>query len=232
MGTIIPNMGTKYDTPSEDQPVRMVDVLFTKTQRDLYALLFGQPHRSFYTNELIREIGGGTGAVQRELSRLARSGLVTKTRIGSQTHYQANAGSPIFLPLREIILKTVGVSASVRQALEPFSDSISLAFLYGSVAQERDTSNSDIDLLLVSDSLAYAEVMTALEPVSEQLGRRVSPTIYTSSEFHKRMERNNPFLKKTLARPRIVLLGDDHDIGAEKPVGTPGPADGGATGSG
>ncbi len=207
-------MGTKYANADNDQPLRMVDVLFTKTQRDLYALLFGQPGRSFYTNELIRALGGGAGAVQRELSRLVRSGLVTKTKIGSQTHYQANAEAPLFSPLREIILKTVGVPAQVQQALEPMSDRIALAFLYGSLAQNSDTASSDIDLLLVSDTLAYADVMATLEPLAQQLDLVINPTIYTAAEFRQRMEKGNPFLTRTLEKPRLWLIGNDDQLGA------------------
>ncbi len=214
LGIIVPIMSMKHVKSQADQPLRMVDVLFTKTQRGLYALLFGQPDRSFYTNELIRELGGGSGAVQRELSRLVRSGLVTKTRVGSQTHYQADTESPIFAPLREIILRTVGLPAMMQQALEPMSDRIKLAFLYGSVARESDTASSDVDLLLVSDSLAYAEVMAELEPLAQRLDRVINPTIYTPAEFSKRIEKGNAFLSKTLAQPRFWLIGNDGEIGA------------------
>ena len=55
----------------------LADALFTTTQQRVLGILFGQPHRSFYANELIELATGGAGAVQRELKRLSDSGLIT-----------------------------------------------------------------------------------------------------------------------------------------------------------
>ena len=66
-------------------PTSLADALFTTTQQRMLALLFGQPSRSFFATELIELTGSGSGAVQRELKRLASSGLVNVTRIGNRT---------------------------------------------------------------------------------------------------------------------------------------------------
>jgi hypothetical protein len=81
----------------------LADALFTATQQRILGLLFGQPERSFYANELIALTGSGSGAVQRELARLAASGLVVARLIGRQKHYQANPDSPIFADLRRAV---------------------------------------------------------------------------------------------------------------------------------
>jgi DNA-binding MarR family transcriptional regulator len=95
----------------------IADALFSATQQRVLALLFGQPERSFFTNELIGLVGAGTGAVQREVRRLVESGLVTVTRLGSQKHYQANAEAPIFEELRSIVIKTLGPAEVLRAKL-------------------------------------------------------------------------------------------------------------------
>ena len=74
----------------------MVDALFGSTKRRVLGLLFGQPERSFYAREVIDRVGAGSGAVQRELSKLSESGLLTVSRKGPQKHYQANTDSPIY----------------------------------------------------------------------------------------------------------------------------------------
>src|SRR5574338_1450431 len=94
----------------------LADALFTKTQQRVLRVLFGQPERSFYASELIRDAGTGSGAAQRELSRLEASGLIVARRVGNQRHYQANAGSPLFSELRNIVLKTVGLAEPLRDA--------------------------------------------------------------------------------------------------------------------
>jgi len=57
-------------------------------------------------------------AVQRELARLADSGLVTGRSIGRRRHCQANTEAPIFDELRGIILETVGLAVRVN-AMNP-----------------------------------------------------------------------------------------------------------------
>jgi hypothetical protein len=126
-------------------------------QQRVLAVLFGNPRRSFYANEVIALARSGTGAVQRELARLEASGLVTVTRVGKQKHYQANASSPVFEELRALVLKTVGLADVLRSALAPAAQSIRAAFVYGSIAKGEDTAASDIDLMVISDSLAYAD---------------------------------------------------------------------------
>jgi len=84
------------------------DALFSQTQRRVLALLFGNPDRSFYANEIVRAVGAGVGAVQRELQGLAAAGLVTVSRLGNQKHYRANRESPIFEELHSIVAKVLG----------------------------------------------------------------------------------------------------------------------------
>jgi len=193
----------------------MVDALFTKTQQNVLALLFGQPGQSFYTNEIIRKSGGGSGAVQRELSRLVRSGLATVKRIGSQNHYQANPDAPLFTELCSIVNKTVALVAPLKIQLEPFLAHIELAFVYGSVAKKSDTASSDIDLMIISNSLTYADIFPVLEEVSNQLQRNIQPTIYSLEELTKRIQSDNSFIRRVLEQPKIWIVGGDGEL----PVG-------------
>jgi len=192
----------------------LAGALFSGTQQRVLALLFGQPDRSFYSNEIIGLTQGGSGAVQRELTRLAQSGLVTVRQSGNQKHYQANPASPIFEELCAITLKTIGLAEPLRRALQPLSEHIKAAFVYGSVAKREDTSLSDIDMMLISDDLSYADLFGALEAASQQLGRTVNPTIYTSKELARRIADGGAFVKRVLEQPRIWLLGDERALSA------------------
>ena len=175
-------------------------------------VLFGQPERSFYLTELIRHAGTGSGAAQRELARLEDSGLIVARRIGRQKHYQANAASPLFSELRNIVLKTVGLAEPLRDALKPLSPAVQAAFVYGSVAKSTDQSASDIDLMIISDSLTYGEVFGALERVTRAVGRRVNPTVYTAAEFSKRARTENTFVTRVLEQPKLWVIGSDDDL--------------------
>jgi predicted nucleotidyltransferase len=192
----------------------LADALFAKVQQRVLAVLFGNPQRSFYANEVISLARSGTGAVQRELARLEASGLVTVTRVGKQRHYQANANSPVFEELRALVLKTVGLTDVLRSALAPVSGSIRAAFIYGSIAKGEDTAASDIDLMVVSDHLTYADLFATLEEASVQLGRKVAPTIYSAKELSSLVKRDNAFVTRVLAQPKLWLIGGESDLAA------------------
>jgi predicted nucleotidyltransferase len=185
----------------------LADALFTSTQQRVLGALFGQPDRSFFVTQIMELAKSGRGAVQRELERLRKGGLVTVHKIATQKHYQANADSPLFEELCGIIQKTVGLAGPIRDALESLPEIPSLAFIYGSVAKRTDTSSSDIDLLVVSDDTELEHVYAALMPVEKALARPISPTLFTETEFQKRLDDGNPFLERVLGGPTINLIG-------------------------
>ena len=134
--------------------------------------------------------------------------------VGTQKHYRANQSSPIFEELRGIIRKTVGLAEPIREALEPISHEIAAAFVYGSVAKKKDSARSDIDLFIVSDELAYADVYSALEPLRERLRREINPTVYRREDLAKKLRAGNSFLTRVLEQPKVWIIGSEHDLAA------------------
>ncbi|MEI6027076.1 MAG: nucleotidyltransferase domain-containing protein, partial [Betaproteobacteria bacterium] len=85
------------------------------------------------------------------------------------------------------------------------------AWIYGSVAKQQDTSDSDVDVMLVGVDLSLAEVLQYLQPAEQALGRKVNPTCYTLKEFMFRRAEPDSFVNKVLAQSVISLLkGGDH----------------------
>ncbi|HEX4420986.1 MAG TPA: nucleotidyltransferase domain-containing protein [Kofleriaceae bacterium] len=195
---------------------RIADALFSQTQQRVFSLLFGQPERAFGTSELIGLADSGSGAVQRELKRLLDSKLVVTSSIGRQKFYRANTAAPIFEELRSIVEKTTGVPEQLRIALAPLGSSLQLAVLYGSVAKQNDTAASDIDVLLVSDALALEDVFAALQRAERRLGRHVSPTLYTSDEFHRRRRDGQSFVSRVLTGKHMVLVGSEDAVASAR----------------
>ena len=101
-----------------------------------------------------------------------------------------------------------------RKALAPLAEQIQLAFVFGSIAKGEDTSVSDIDLMVVSDLLTYADIYAALEEIGTRLGRKVNPTLYSREELIRRFKRKNAFLKRVSSQPKIWLIGDEGDLAA------------------
>jgi predicted nucleotidyltransferase len=191
---------------------RPADALFSPVQQRVLALLFGQPGRSFRSSEVIGLADSGTGAVHRQLIRLADSGLVTVTRVGNQKHYQANRDSPVFGELHGLVVKTIGLAEPLEKALAPFKERIQAAFVYGSVAKGTDTARSDVDLMVICDDLSYSDLYSALQEAEVALGRPVHLSLATAAEWKRKLAEGTPFFTKIQAQPRIALIGSTDEL--------------------
>jgi predicted nucleotidyltransferase len=194
------------------EEISLSNALFSKVQQRVLALIFGHSDRSFYTSEIVRSVRSGTGAVERELSRLQGSGLVSVERIGNQKHYRANHQSPIFEELQSLVLKTVALTEPLKKSLQPYSDKIDAAFVYGSVAKGTDTARSDIDLAVIGNDLDYSELYTAAQNAENILGRKVSPIFLSADDWKRKASQKGSFVNKIGALPKIFLFGSEEDL--------------------
>jgi predicted nucleotidyltransferase/predicted transcriptional regulator with HTH domain len=195
------------------ETVSLSSALFSKVRQRVLALIFGQPERSFYTSEIMRIVGSGTGAVERELSRLQRSGLASVERIGNQKHYRANRNSPIFDEMRGLVLKTMALAEPLKDALARYDVSrIKAAFVYGSVAKGTDTARSDIDLMVIGDDLVYSDLYSAVQDAEDALRRKINPTFLSTEEWRRKRSRKGSFIDKISALPKIFVLGSESDL--------------------
>lgn len=190
----------------------LADALFTKGQQRVLRLLFGHSERSFFANEIIRHAGGGAGAIHRELEALTQAGVLCEHRIGNQRHFQANTACPIFEELRGIIRKTFGITAVLTQALAPLADQIAMAFVYGSVARGEENASSDIDLLVITETLAYPDVFPALADAEQQLARTINPTVYKPGDIERKQAEDNAFVNRLLKQPKLFIMGQESDL--------------------
>ncbi len=186
------------------------------TRSRVLALLFCNSDRTFHFREIARSTGTSPGALQRELTRLLQTGLLLKQRIGNQVHYQANSSSPIFDEIKSLMIKTAGLADVLRNALRTLQDRISVAFIFGSLAKGKETSNSDVDVMIIGD-VSFSEIVTALSATQDIVRREVNPSVYPPGEFTTKILQGDHFLNSLIAEPKIFILGDRNEF--EKLVG-------------
>ena len=167
------------------------------------------PNQEFYLRELVRATGMAPRTIQRELDRLVAAGILAERRHGNRRYLRAGIGHPLYAPLRDIVMKTVGIVPLLRSSLGP--EGIELAFVFGSVATGTADALSDIDLLVVG-KVGLREVVRRLSQAQEQLGREISPVVWTPNEFRKRRHGRDHFLARVLANPRLMVVGDENDL--------------------
>lgn len=103
--------------------------------------------------------------------------------------------------------KTLSLDEPLRTVLAPFAKQITWAFIYGSIAKGEAHSSSDIDLMLIGESLNYSEVMEQLMPLEEQLGRTLNPTLYTPKTGSANGMPGTVLCSRSCSRTRSILWG-------------------------
>jgi len=189
----------------------LIDVLFkSKLRAQLLGVMALSPDKKFYVNQLARLLDSNEGNVHRQLVDLNESGLLLREEDGNRVYFQINRDASIFSELRDLLLKTVALKDVVLQALEPLSDKIDLAFIYGSEAKGEAAFTSDIDLIVVGqvDDLKLHEQIAKAE---ETLNRAISYSLYREKEFDAK-KRKDGFLKKISSEKIILLLGQLDDV--------------------
>ena len=105
------------------------DILFGETRTDVLRLLYGRPAEKFYLRQIVRSVGKGVGGVQRDLEKLTRGGLLSRTKSGNQVFYQANSHSPVFREVKSIIAKIVDENVPDFQPIDIRGEDLSATIL-------------------------------------------------------------------------------------------------------
>ena len=174
-------------------------------------LFFFRPDESFYLRQIVRITGLGQGAVQRELKRLTEAGLLIRVEQGRQVYYQVNRESPIFDELRKLMTKTSGLADLLQEELTDLADQIELAIIYGSQANGKAVTSSDVDLLIVGD-VEELKLHRAITRAEKKLARTVNYMLFARQEYERRREEKGGFLERVLKGAKIFIVGTDEDV--------------------
>ena len=159
--------------------------------------------------EIQRRARSSIGAVQQELQKLRRNGLIDAQKDGNRVVYTANRSHPLYPEIRSLVLKTGGLVDLLRTVLS--DPKIEWAFVFGSVARGDETAESDVDLLVIGD-IGLRAVTGLLSGIAEQIGREINPHVFRRAEFLKRKREKDAFLMRVLAAPKLFVVGESHDF--------------------
>ena len=185
--------------------------LFGNARRGVLIVLFGHPSEEFYSRQIIRLVGTGQGAVQRELDRLYKAGLITRIKRGNQVYYQADPTCPACAELIGLMAKTTGEADSLAAALRPLADTIKFAFIHGPFAGGAKEPGSAIDILVIGTA-GLEQVAQKLHQVERRLDRKLNITVMGQSEFRNKAATANQFVYSVLRGKKIFLLGDERQL--------------------
>ena len=190
---------------------QVLDALFPKARQQILSTLLLDVSKPWYLSDMAQHNRTTPSTLQRELAALVKVGILSKTRDGNRTYYQADSTCPVLPELRSLIIKTSGLVGQVRTALQPLAAEIRVAFVYGSFATHSERSSSDVDLLVVG-SVKLARLALALRPLEAQLSRPINPSLYSEPEFVERVHSGRHFVTALLSGPKLFILGSQSDL--------------------
>ncbi|UCF35203.1 MAG: nucleotidyltransferase domain-containing protein [Phycisphaerales bacterium] len=187
------------------------EALFPAVRRAVLATLLLHPEREWYFRDLAKYLGLRPSSLTRELRNLVGGGILRRREDGNRVYYQAEPACPFLPELRGLMVKTAGLVEVLRQVLEPVTDRIVSAFVYGSIARGEELSDSDIDFMVIGETGRF-ELSKALREAEQRLARAVNTTVYKADEFAEKVTSDDHFVRAVLDRDKLFVLGCEDDL--------------------
>lgn len=182
----------------------------TKNRTELLRLFFTNPDRSFYLQEIGRIIGKKPGYFQRTINNLEKEGILISEYKANARYFQVNQNYQFYKELKNIISKITGVEGSLKKLINK-TKHISISFIYGSFAENKETQESDIDLLIIGGP--NEEILRQkIENLEKKLKREINYNIYSDKEFLEKIRAKSSFMQNILERPKIMLKGNIDEV--------------------
>ena len=190
---------------------QLAEILSSKIRAEIFRLLFGTSDQALHMREIERRSGFVIGTIQNELKKLYSLDLVLKKVDGNRTYYRANKNHPLFNDIHNLVLKTTGLVDVLKEALD--SNKIKLAFVFGSFAKSEESTESDIDLMVIGD-LGLRDTTKLLSKAQEQVFREINPHVYPQNEFINKYKRHDHFVSQVVENPKIYVIGNEDELKA------------------
>ncbi len=189
----------------------MLDELFSSKARiEILKLFIFNPKDRFYQRQISLESKQPIRAVQREVEKLEKIGLIKKSIAGNRVYYSVNNACPIYGELKGIIFKAAGIAAVLKAELSK-SKGIRAAFIYGSYAEDKEGPSSDIDLMTIGN-ISSRELSKILSGPKAELSREINYAVFTPAEFRDKIEEGDHFLNTVLRKKKIFIIGSENEL--------------------
>jgi len=182
-------------------------IITSKATRKILGLLFSNPKDRFYIRQLERLTGLQVNAVRRELKKLESSGFLLSREEGNVKYFWINTKNPIYEEMKSIMFKTQIIGDHLRNLFQRIS-SITVAFIYGSVAKGGENALSDIDVLVIG-TISAAKLHSEISKIEDRVNRTINYTLISNEEYKTK---KTDFIKRVLKGKKIFLVGDDGDL--------------------
>jgi len=190
---------------------RLAELLSSRARAEIFRLLFNGNEGELHVREIERRSGLNDSTLRQELRKLVRLDLVQSRRDSNRVYYRAKTESPLYPEIRNLVLKTSGLSDVLKSTLK--DKRIRVAFVFGSIARGEEKAGSDVDLMVIGQ-LGLRDLSRLLSGIEEKIGREVNPHVLRDEEFRKRIRAKEHFVSSVMESPKIFITGSQRELEA------------------
>lgn len=188
----------------------LIDILVSKVRVKVLELFLGDPSKSYHVREIVRRVEEEINAVRRELARLEKTGFLASEWRANRRYYSVKKDFIYFSELLSIVNKSVGLGGAIIQNRNKLGK-INYAMLSSSFVKGKPYTQAEIDLFVVG-TIVLPELGAIIREEEARRDREINFTPMTLEEFNFRKNRRDPFVMGILAKPRVMLIGDEEEM--------------------
>ena|SRR5437867_12095626 len=178
--------------------------------RRALALLSSLAGAELHTREIARRTSADVHSTQLALTQLLNARLVRSRRLGNLRLWAVAPARDELNALAPTLRSESLVVEQLRAGLQA-SPQVRVAFIFGSFASASDEPDSDIDLFIVG-SVDWNEIAELTRKVERGVGRALNLVVWSRRELEHPSAQQSRFLADVLFRPRIFVVGAEHDL--------------------
>ena len=186
-------------------------ILSSRTRAEIFKLLFGTKEEELHIREIERRTQLNDRTIRQELTKLLKLDLVLDRKDSNRVYYRANKTNPLYPDIHNLVLKSAGLRDVLLEALS--DKGIKIAFVFGSISEGRETSESDVDLFVVG-SLGMRKISSLLSGVADKIGREINTHVMTGDEIKKRISSKDHFIDSVIKSKKLFIIGTEDDLKA------------------
>lgn len=184
-------------------------IVGSKGRAAIFKCLFNGGHKRSHIRELSREAELSAPSLMREAKAMVRLGLLIEVQDGNRLDYLANADSPLYEVLCQLVEKTEGADVVLKEA---FADcNAKVVFIYGSRAKGTERADSDYDIFIVGNE-GLRSISAWVCNAAKKIDVEINPYVISPVEFHRRMQSGDHFIGEVMSSPKRFLKGGPDEL--------------------
>ncbi|MDD3735088.1 MAG: hypothetical protein PHO31_01265 [Candidatus Pacebacteria bacterium] len=183
--------------------IKILENLFnSKIRPTVLKVFFANPSKDFDIKEIVKFSKISKKAVEAELNKLTRIGILKKKIQKRKRYYFLNEDfifkdelEKMFLKLQPLLLKEIENKIKKIKGIE-------LCILSGYFLK----TSSPVDLLIVGRNISQLEISRLIKKLEVDASREFFWSYMSEDEFKLRLQMNDKFIREILSRPHLKVV--------------------------